>query len=271
MTFAADHRSRGVPRNLSGLKDLFDLSGKTAVVTGGSIGLGEQMCHALAEAGSNVVLCARKLERCEDLAHKIEEQYGVSALALKCDVSNEREVEDVVSSAVGKFGKIDILINNAGITWGAEYHEMEARDWQKVIDINLTGTFLFCKHVGRTMIPRKSGKIINVSSILGMYGHPTVTAPSYAASKAAVNGLTVDLAVKWAKHGINVNAIAPGWFPSHMNDSLMKRKKEELLAGIPLGRFVQGDDIKGTIVFLASRASDFITGQVIVVDGGEIL
>lgn len=253
------------------LRDIFDLSGKTAVVTGGSIGLGELMCHALAEAGSNVVLCARKLERCEELAHKIEEQYGVSTLALKCDVSNEGEAEEVVSAAVAKFGKIDILINNAGISWGAEYHEMDKRDWQKVIDINLTGTFLFCKHVGRTMIPRKSGKIINVSSILGMYGHTTVTTPSYTASKAAVNGLTVDLAVKWARHRINVNAIAPGWFPSNMSDSLMKKMKEELLAQIPLGRFCQEDDIKGTIVFLASRASDFITGQIIVVDGGEIL
>lgn len=253
------------------LRELFDLSGKTALVTGGSIGLGEQMCHALAEAGANVVLCARKPERCEELAHKLGERYGISTLALKCDVSCEREAEEVVSAAVGKFGKIDILINNAGITWAAEYHEMDAKDWQKVIDVNLTGTFLFCKHTGRAMIPRKRGKIINVSSILGMYGHPAVTAPSYAASKAAVNGLTVDLAVKWAKHGITVNAIAPGWFPSHMNDSLMKMGKEKLLAGIPLGRFVDGDDIKGTIVFLASRASDFITGQVIVVDGGEIL
>ncbi|RJP24891.1 MAG: SDR family NAD(P)-dependent oxidoreductase, partial [Deltaproteobacteria bacterium] len=196
------------------LNGLFDLRGKTAIVTGGSIGLGEHMCYGLAGAGANIVVCARKLPRCEELVHRIDSIHGVQTLAVRCDVSDEREVENVVSETVNKFGGIDILVNNAGITWGAEYDKMDVKDWKKVLDVNLTGTFLFCKHAGRSMIQRKAGKVINLSSIMGMYGHRTLTAPSYTASKAAINGFTVDLAVKWAKHRINVNAIAPGFFPS---------------------------------------------------------
>ncbi len=253
------------------LNGLFDLHGKTAIITGGSIGLGEQISFALAEAGANIVVCARNLARCEDLAHKVESQWGVSALALKCDVVDEADVERVVSDVNKNQWNIDILVNNAGITWGGQYHEMSLKDWQKVLDVNVTGTFLFCKHAGRLMIPRKSGKIINLSSIMGMYGHRTLTAPSYSASKSAINGLTVDLAVKWANHRINVNAIAPGLFPTHMSESVIRMKNEELLSAIPLGRFGQSDDIKGVAVLLASRASDFMTGQIIVVDGGELL
>ncbi|HEY5995972.1 MAG TPA: glucose 1-dehydrogenase [Candidatus Deferrimicrobiaceae bacterium] len=253
------------------LASLFTLRGKTAIVTGGSIGVGEQICHGLAEAGANVVVCARNVARCEELAHTLEDRYKVSALAVRCDVSDERDVESVVAEAVGKYRGIDVLVNNAGITWGAEYHEMSLKHWQKVLDTNLNGTFLFCKHAGKQMIPRQSGKVINISSILGMYGHRTLTAPSYTASKAAINGFTLDLAVKWARYNITVNAIAPGWYPSNMTGSVMKKMNDALLAPIPLGRYLRDSDIKGVVVFLAAPASDFITGQVIVVDGGEML
>ena len=251
------------------VREMFDLSGKAAVVTGGSIGLGKQIALGLAEAGANVVLCARKKERCDALAEELRRETGVETLSLGCDVSREEEVERLVRDATAVFGAIDILVNNAGISWGAKPEDMAAGDWQKVLDVNLNGTFFGCKHFGRGMIARRSGCIINISSVMALKGETVVIAPSYSASKGAVITLTRDLAVQWARYGIRVNAVAPGWFPTHMTDAAIGNNEETMRRRIPMDRFGGEDDLKGVVVFLASAAASFITGQTLVVDGGE--
>src|ERR1019366_5640855 len=248
---------------------LFDLSGRVAGITGGSIGLGRQMAEGLAEMGANLVLCARKKERCEQAAEELK-ALGVTAIALACDVTSPPSIQEVVNVTAARFGRIDILINNAGTSWGAPVEEMRLEDWNKVIETNLTGTFLCSQAVGKVMIGQRRGKIINIASIAGMAGSPPeLEAIGYSASKGGVITFTKDLARKWAKHGIRVNAIAPGWFPTHMSGAVIQRNKEHLLQGIPLGRFGNERDLKGAAVFLASDASDFVTGQVLVVDGGQ--
>jgi NAD(P)-dependent dehydrogenase (short-subunit alcohol dehydrogenase family) len=250
-------------------RKLFDLTGRVAVVTGGSVGLGRQMAEGLAEAGANVVLCARKKDRCETAAEELK-SLGVKTLALACDVTNPDNIQEVVDAVVAAFGRIDILINNAGTSWGAPPEEMRLEAWNKVIQTNLTGTFLFSQAVGKVMIREGRGKIINIASIAGMGGSPQeLDAIGYAASKGGVVNFTKDLARKWAVHGIHVNAIAPGWFPTHMSGGLIERHKENLLKTIPLGRFGCEQDLKGAAVFFASDASDFVTGHVLVVDGGQ--
>ncbi len=253
------------------IKELFDLSGKTAMVTGGGRGLGEQIATAYAEAGANVVICSRKLAACEEVAGRLS-GLGVKTLALACDIANPDDVSRVVDAAVAEFGGIDILVNNSGATWGASAAEMPLDAWKKVIDVNVTGTFLMSQAVGKVMIERsKGGKIINIASIAGFGGvDPRVMdAIGYNTSKGAVITFTKDLAVKWGRYGINVNAIAPGFFPTKMAIALMERNKEMLLASTPLGRFGTEDDLKGAAVFLASKASDYVTGTVITVDGGS--
>ncbi len=248
---------------------LFDLTGRVAIVTGGSVGLGRQMAEGLAEAGANVVLCARKKERCEQAAGALK-KLGVKTLALACDVKNPADVQDLVDATVSHFGRIDILVNNAGTSWGAPIEEMRLEQWNKVIETNLTGTFLCCQAVGKIMTAQKVGKIINIASTAGLRGSPPdFQALGYHASKGGVIALTKDLARKWAMHNVHVNAIAPGWFPTHMSEVLIERNRENILRGIPLGRLGGEYDLKGAAVFLASDASDFITGHVLVVDGGQ--
>ncbi len=252
------------------VRQLFDLKGKVAVVTGGSLGLGRQIARGLAEAGADLVLCARKKERTDSLAEEIRRETGVKVLSSACDVSREEDVTRLAEESLASFGAVDILVNNAGISWGAKPEEMTAGDWQKVLDVNLNGTFFCCKHFGKAMIARRSGAIVNISSVLAFKDDRNiVSAPSYVASKGAVLSLTRHLAVQWSAHGIRVNAVAPGWFPSHMTGPLMKKYEKEMLAGIPMGRFGGEDDLKGVIVFLASAASSFVTGQLFVVDGGQ--
>jgi len=250
--------------------ELFDLSGKVAIVTGGGSGIGRQMATGLAEAGAEVALCARKPERCEEVARELG-QLGIRAFGMRCDVRDPAEVQAVVDRTRAELGRIDVLVNNAGTSWGApaEDHPLEA--WQKVIDVNLTGVFLFAQTVGRVMIEQQGGKIVNIASVAAFGGAPPelMNAVAYNASKAGVVGFTRDLATKWAEHGINVNAIAPGWFPSDMNKALLDARPDAYLEHIPLRRFGGPDDLKGAAVFLASRASDFVTGQVVVVDGGQ--
>jgi NAD(P)-dependent dehydrogenase (short-subunit alcohol dehydrogenase family) len=251
------------------VNELFDLTGQVAVVTGGSVGLGRQMAEGLAEAGADLVVCARKKDRCDRAAEEIQ-GLGRRALALTCDVRNRSSIEAVVDQTVSHFGRIDILINNAGTSWGAPIEEMTLEAWMKVIDTNLTGTFLVCQAVGAVMEGQKRGKIINIASTAGLRGSsPEFQAIGYHASKGGVIAFTRDLARKWAAQNIHVNAIAPGWFPTHMSQVMIERNREKFLQGIPLGRFGGPDDLKGAAVFLASKASDFITGQVLVVDGGQ--
>jgi len=252
------------------VRELFDLSGRVAVITGGSIGLGRQMAEGLAEMGANLALSARKKERCEETAHHVE-KLGVRAMAYGCDVKDPASIQQMIDSVMAQFGRIDILINNAGISWGAPVEDMKLADWQKVLDTNLTGTFLCSQAAGKIMIRQKSGKIINVASVAGLRGAPPehVMATGYHASKGGVISFTKDLAWKWARHNIQVNALAPGWFPTHMSTWVIENKKEDLLPHIPLRRFGSDHDLKGAAVFLASAASDYVTGHVLVVDGGQ--
>jgi NAD(P)-dependent dehydrogenase (short-subunit alcohol dehydrogenase family) len=252
------------------VRQLFDLTGRVAIVTGGAAGLGRQMADGLAEMGANVVLCARKKERCEKAAEELQ-ALGISALGMGCDVTNPASIQEVVDAAVARFKGIDILINNAGTSWGAPAEEMRLEHWHKVIETNLTGTFLFSQAAGKVMIAQGHGKIINIASIAGMAGSPDeLQAIGYGASKGGVITLTRELARKWARHGILVNAIAPGWFPTHMSAGVVEEHGKTLLQGIPLGRFGNEHDLKGAAVFLASGASDYVTGHVLVVDGGQL-
>ena len=251
--------------------ELFDLSGRVAIVTGGGSGIGRQMATGLAEAGANLVLCARKPERCEEAAAELERELGVRALGMRCDVRDPSEIQAVVDRTKAELGAVDILVNNAGTSWGAPAEDHPLEGWQKVIDVNLTGVFLFAQAAGRLMIEQGGGKIVNVASVAAFGGAPPelMNAIAYNASKGGVVSFTRDLATKWARHGINVNAVAPGWFPSDMNKALLDAQPDAYLEHIPLRRFGGPDDLKGAVVFLASRASDFVTGQVVVVDGGQ--
>jgi NAD(P)-dependent dehydrogenase (short-subunit alcohol dehydrogenase family) len=251
------------------IRELFDLSGRVAIVTGGSIGLGRQMARGLAEMGANVVLCARKKERCETTAEELR-SLGVKSMALVCDVKDPASVKGVVDATVADFGRIDILINNAGTSWGAPVEEMRLEHWNKVIETNLTGTFLFSQAAGKVMIGQRKGKIINIASVAGIHGAPPeFQAIGYHASKGGVIAFTKDLACKWGVHNIQVNAIAPGWFPTNMSQVVIERNKDYFLKRIPLHRFGGDDDLKGAAVYLASSASDYVTGNVLVVDGGQ--
>ena len=249
--------------------DLFNLEGRTAIVTGGASGLGRQMAMGLAEMGSNIVICSRKLERCQKTAGEIE-SLGVRALAFRCDLNKEEEIEQVVQGTIKEFGKIDILVNNSGRTWGAPVEEVRIEDWKKVIDLNITGTFRFTQKTGREMIKQRNGKIINIASYAGLFGSDPeyLDAIAYNTSKGAIITFTKDLAVKWAKYGIRVNAIAPGWFVTDMTKWSRESKGQKILDRLLIKRFGEEDDLKGAIVFLASRASDYVTGHILSVDGG---
>ncbi|MBM7703744.1 SDR family oxidoreductase [Metabacillus iocasae] len=248
---------------------LFDLTGKTAIVTGGGRGLGAQIARGFAEAGANVVLCSRKVEACQEVAKELE-TLGVRTLALKCDVANAEDVRYVVEETKKTFETIDILVNNSGATWGAPVTDMPLEAWQKVMDVNVTGTFLMSQEVGKVMIAQRTGKIINIASVAGLGGTDPrfMDTIGYNTSKGAVITFTKDLAAKWGQYNINVNALAPGFFPTKMSKGIIEHGKESILNFTPLGRFGNDDDLKGAALFLASNASNYVTGDVLVVDGG---
>ncbi|WHY79696.1 SDR family oxidoreductase [Neobacillus sp. WH10] len=251
------------------VKQLFDLTGKVAIVTGGGRGLGQQIAEGFAEAGANVVICSRRLEACYEVCEGLK-KLGVESFAIKCDVTNPEDVRNVVELTMEKFGRIDILVNNSGASWGAPVEEMPLEAWQKVMDVNVTGTFLMSQAVGKVMLEQKSGKIINIASVAGLNGiNPNVmNAIGYNASKGAVITFTKDLAVKWGPYGIHVNAIAPGFFPTKMSKAIIDQGGEAILESTPLRKFGSYTDLKGVALFLAAPASDFVTGDVLIVDGG---
>jgi NAD(P)-dependent dehydrogenase (short-subunit alcohol dehydrogenase family) len=250
--------------------DLFRLDGKTAVVTGGGRGLGQYMAEALSDAGASVVLCSRKKEALDEVKAEIEGRGG-KALSLACDVTDPEDVDRAVAVTEEAFGAIDVLVNNSGATWGAPAEEMPLEKFDQVVRVNVRGTFLMSQAVGRRMIERgEGGRIVNISSIAGLIGGDPeyMQTVGYNTSKGAVISMTRTLATSWAKHGINVNAIAPGWIPTKMSGGLIEQFEEKMLGDIPLHRFGNPEDIKGAVLFLASPASAYVTGQTVVVDGG---
>ncbi|MFB7140740.1 SDR family oxidoreductase [Gottfriedia sp. NPDC056225] len=253
------------------VNELFDLKGKTAIVTGGGRGLGEQIAISLAEAGANVVVCSRKVEACQEVSDKLK-KIGVRSLALQCDVVDHENINNVVQKTLEEFGTIDILVNNSGATWIAPALDMESDKWDRIMDINLKAVFLFSQAVGKVMVQQGSGKIINIASITGFGGQdPEVTnGIGYATSKGAVINFTKDLAVKLAPYNIHVNAIAPGFFPTKMTNGHLDNIGEKILGRTPANRFGSNNDMKGPALFLASKASDYVFGHILVVDGGVV-
>jgi gluconate 5-dehydrogenase len=253
------------------ISQLFDLTGRTAIVTGGSRGLGQEMAEGLAEAGASLMLCARREEWLTPTVNRMRAQ-GAAVEGVICDVSKPADVQMAVDKTIAAYGKVDILVNNAGVTWAAEPEAMPLDRWQKVVDINLTGAFLFSQAAARDMLSRGWGRIINVASIAGL--HATVNGPhyaAYAATKAGLMGLTRELAASWGRKGIRVNAIAPGFFHSRLADGAIEMTEASIKASSPIPRVGEAGELKGVAVFLAADASNYITGQTIVVDGGRTI
>lgn len=251
------------------MSNLFDLTGKVAIVTGASSGLGVQFARALAKQGADLAIVARRYEKLEELRKEIE-GMGRKCLPVKCDVVKENEVEAAVAEVIKEFGKIDILVNNAGVAGGDAAENLSEADWDKVVDTNLKGLFLFAKHAGRHMIEKKYGKIINIASMFGKVGNAAIPALAYHASKGGAVNFSRALAGEWAKHGINVNGIGPGFFESEMTQEVIHG--EEFLAYLrsrcPMQRFGKPGELDGVLIYLASDASSYTNGQTIYVDGG---
>ena len=252
------------------VRELFDLSGKVAVVTGGSRGLGLEIAQGLGEAGAKVVISARRAEWLEPAAEELR-AAGIECRSELADVANPDDAERLIARTVEGFGQVDILVNNAGISWGAPALEMPLDKWRQVMEANATGTLLMCQAAGRRMIQRGAGgRIVNVSSVAGVVAAlPAVTdAIGYSASKAAIISITRELAVRWAPHDILVNAIAPGYFLTRLTKGVVAEREAEIIRGTPLGRLGRPGELKGVVAFLASAAAGYITGQVIAIDGG---
>jgi gluconate 5-dehydrogenase len=250
------------------LRALFDLAGRAAIVTGGSRGLGREMAEGLAEAGAALMLCARREQWLGPTVEELRAR-GFAVQGRACDVAKPEDVQAVVDAAVAAYGKVDILVNNAGVSWGEEPERMPLDKWRAVLDTNLTGAFLFAQAAGREMLKRRDGRIVNVASVAGL--RSAVGGPHYAgyvASKAGLMGLTRELAASWGRHGIRVNAVAPGFFHSRLADPVIEKVEPQIQARNPIPRVGAPGELKGVVVFLASDASSYVTGQTIVVDGG---
>jgi NAD(P)-dependent dehydrogenase (short-subunit alcohol dehydrogenase family) len=254
------------------MTNLFSLSGKVGIVTGGNRGIGRTLALSLAEAGADVVVVAAHNM---DSAHQVEEEIrrkGRNCLAVKTDVSIKSQVEEMVSKTMERYGKIDILINNAAINIFSPAVDFSLEDWNKVLSVDLTGAFICAQAVGKIMIAQRKGKIINLASVGGLCGTYR-KAVAYDSSKAGVINLTRSLGVEWGKYNINVNAIAPGMVESDLTRTRLEDQsfRKYFLERVPLGRIGQPEDLVGVVIFLSSEASNWITGQTIVIDGGQTL
>ncbi len=245
----------------------FDFTDEVVLVTGGSRGLGLEIAEGFGRAGASVVITARREQWLKEAEQQLQGQ-GISVLALTCDVANPASVEQLVQQAIAIYGKIDVLVNNAGLTWGAPAESMPLERWQQVIDANITGTFLMSQMVGRHMIQKKKGSIINIASIAGLSGGQLSTV-GYNASKAAVINLTRAFAVEWAQHNIRLNCIAPGMFRTRMTEGILEHAEPIVANTTPLARIGKPGELAPTALFLASDGASYITGQVIPVDGGR--
>jgi gluconate 5-dehydrogenase len=252
------------------VRQLFDLSGRVAIVTGGSRGLGLQIAEALGEMGCRLAINARKADELQSAKARLQ-RTGCEVQTVVADLQQYDRVSTLVDEVIAQLGDIDILVNNAGATWGAPAEDYPDAAWHKVMNLNVHAPFFLAREVGRRcMIPRRRGKIINVASIAGLKGTaPGVHTIAYNTSKAAVINFTRALACEWGRYGINVNAICPGFFPSRMSAGLLEKIGASVVAETPLRRLGGDEDLKGVAVFLASEASRHVTGQYIAVDGGR--
>ncbi len=253
------------------VKQLFDLTGKVALITGGSRGLGLQMAEALGEMGAKLAITARKADELAEAKAHLEKQ-GIEVLTVASDLAKFDQIPGLVDAVLAQYGKLDILVNNAGATWGAKAEDYPFDAWMKVINLNLNGMFFLTQEVGkRCFIPQQSGKIIVTASIAGLRGNPPEMGTiAYNASKGADVNFVRALASEWGRHNINVNAICPGFFPSKMASGLIDMLGDKIIAGTPLGRIGGPEDLKGLVVLLASEAGRHISGQAIAVDGGSL-
>ncbi len=252
------------------VKKLLDLTGKVALITGGSRGLGLQIASGLGEMGARVALTARKSDELGEAQAQLARER-VEALPVVCDLSKPEAIVPMVEVVLKHYGRIDILVNNAGATWGAPAEEHPLEAWQKIVNLNLTGTFLVSQAVGqRSMIPRRYGRIINVASIAGLRGNlpDRIRTIGYNTTKGGLVNFTRALAGEWGQYNITVNAIAPGFFPSKMSQGVLEKISEDVIATTPLRRLGGDEDLKGLACLLASDASQHLTGQIIAVDGG---
>ena len=252
------------------VKKLLDLTGKVALITGGSRGLGLQIASGLGEMGARVALTARKSDELEQARAQLARER-VEAFPVVCDLSKPEAIVPMVEAVLKHYGHIDILVNNAGATWGAPAEEHPLEAWQKIVNLNLTGTFLVSQAVGqRSMIPRRYGRIINVASIAGLRGNlpDRIRTIGYNTTKGGLVNFTRALAGEWGQYNITVNAIAPGFFPSKMSQGVLEKISESVIATTPLRRLGGDKDLKGLACLLASDASQHLTGQIIAVDGG---
>jgi gluconate 5-dehydrogenase len=251
------------------IQDLFDLSGKVALITGGGRGIGETAADALAEAGAKVVITGRREEYLTAARERLTAR-GLNCYALVADVTQPDDVARAVQSALDTYGQLDILVNNAGQTWGQPTEDMPFERWRQVTEVNLNGMFLMSQAAGRHMLARGSGRIINVASVAGLVAGDAegVRTIAYNTSKAGVIAFTRSLAMEWGRRGVNVNAIAPGWFPTRMAAASINANRERFEARTALGRLGELNELRGAFVFLAAPASSYVTGQTLVVDGG---